>query len=61
MEKVFDVGDTVIYNGQQCVVTCRNSMTLSTGGALHRYNLRGNFGSFFDIVTDEIQEYEGDA
>ena len=54
MLKIYNIGDIVTYNGQKCTVTRRNSMTLSNGRAMHRYNLRGEFGSFLDIYGDDV-------
>ena len=54
----FNVGDYVMFQGMRCVVTRKNSMTLSTGKALNRFNLRGKFGSFVDILEAEISAVE---
>lgn len=58
MEKTFNVGEYVMFQGNRCVVTRRNSMTLSSGKALNRYNLRGKFGTFVDILGEEVTEVE---
>lgn len=59
---MYSIGTTVYYKGVKCDVTRRMSMTLSTGKALHRYNLVSEYGSFVDVVEEDLRdECEQDA